>query len=285
VSRDGKGFVLEMHGGYKEREPFIEYHSFVDETRRGSITAGLEGLNHTCFDHERFLIVGGDDRRVKVWTMAPPGYKGHEDTIPLYTMKSKRFSGPIAFLPGNRIARAGKGELAVWNMSKLPTHGPSGQKIIGEKMSGESLGWGAEEDGVEMSSGTPPHSKQQLPWKEHTIGTWHSHPSHDTVMLCGTEQYQCDRYYCHAIDLEHGGKVSARYLGLGGSVTGFSTSQGDQNCFTVGASDGFVRLYDCRSLLPVLTLAVSPKDNEEFQPTAVLCHPEGIPRESFVHAL
>ncbi|KAH6913306.1 WD40-repeat-containing domain protein [Coprinopsis sp. MPI-PUGE-AT-0042] len=278
VSKDGNGFILEMHGGWKQREPFIKYYSFVDEDRRGSLSTGLEGLTHSCFDHGRFLIVGGDEDRMKVWTMAPPDYEGRGDTLPLHTMDTEGFPGAIAFLPNNRIARAGKGELAVWNMSDLPTHGPDGQDIIGEDLTDEEVDpWGPEPDEVENSGGTPPHSTQQLPWKEYNIGRWHPHPCSPNVMLCATGFRPGERYYCHAIDLDHGSKVSARYLGIGGDVVGFSTSQGDPNCFTVASTDGFVRMYDYRTLLPALTIKVSPQDDDDFKPSAVLCHPNGFP--------
>ncbi|KAH9944868.1 transmembrane amino acid transporter protein-domain-containing protein [Amylocystis lapponica] len=54
--------------------------------------------------------------------------------------------------------------------------------------------------------------------------------------------------------MEHGGRTVARYLGHGGDVDEFSTSAGDANVFATAASDGFVRLYDVRKPLPVVTL-------------------------------
>lgn len=38
-----------------------------------------------------------------------------------------------------------------------------------------------------------------------------------------------------ALDLGHGGKTTARYLGHGGSIDGFSTSEADPNIFVTAA--------------------------------------------------
>ncbi|KAG8730493.1 hypothetical protein FRC12_020235 [Ceratobasidium sp. 428] len=89
-------------------------------------------------------------------------------------------------------------------------------------------------------------------------------------MLCKTS-----RSGCATIDVEHGGTILARYLGHGGSVTDFSVSRGDPQVFATSCSDGFARLFDSRTPLPVLTFDAC--QNTECCYAVVLAHPDSIP--------
>lgn len=93
-------------------------------------------------------------------------------------------------------------------------------------------------------------------------------------MICATDT-KSNNYFCHALDLEAGGKSVSRCLGHGDSIDGFSTSTGDSNVFLTSCTDGFARLYDVRHPLPVMTFATAR--NLEPVPAAVLAHPNGIP--------
>ena len=80
-----------------------------------------------------------------------------------------------------------------------------------------------------------------------------------------------------SIDLEHGGKRAARYLGHGGEVDKIATSAGDPNVFVTAGSDGYARLFDVRHPLPVLTFNTGLQ--RDGCTDVVLVHPDGIPSE------
>ncbi|EAU85556.1 hypothetical protein CC1G_06269 [Coprinopsis cinerea okayama7 len=270
ISNDGKGFVTSTFGGWKRRDPYIRYHSFVGG--RGTFSVGLGNLTETCFDHDKFLIAAGDWDRIKTYIR-----RGEEDKAkmrPLHTMASKDYTGAMSFLPNNRLARCGKGQLAIWNLDDLPTHGPSGKDIIGSGIDEDDLNtWRMTED-VERSSGSQHHTTQPLAWTDHIIKKWHPHPSQTNVMLCASDPKDSKQYRCHAIDIENEGKIVARYLGIGGAVDSFATSRGDPNVFAVSSDDGYTRLYDTRRPLPVVTIKAPEVDSMR---TAALCHPDGHP--------
>lgn len=94
-------------------------------------------------------------------------------------------------------------------------------------------------------------------------------------MLCGADA-QKNQYYCHAFDLEHGGRTQARNLGHGGTIESFSTSAADPSLFVTGCSDGIARFYDVRHPLPVMTFD-NGGGQQNHCPSAVVAHPNGIP--------
>ncbi|KAG8733800.1 hypothetical protein FRC12_018747 [Ceratobasidium sp. 428] len=89
-------------------------------------------------------------------------------------------------------------------------------------------------------------------------------------MLCKTS-----RSGCATIDMEHEGTILARYLGHGGTITDFSVSGGDPQVFATSCSDGFARLFDSRTPLPVLTFDAC--QNTECCYAVILAHPDSIP--------
>ncbi|KAG8682205.1 hypothetical protein FRC08_015126 [Ceratobasidium sp. 394] len=89
-------------------------------------------------------------------------------------------------------------------------------------------------------------------------------------MLCHS-----DNYDCVTIDLEHGGSMTARYLGHGGTVTDLSVSGGDPRVFLTACRDACARLFDIRAPLPVVTFDACSSKEPCY--SAALAHPDGIP--------
>ena len=227
-------------------------------------------------DDERRLIFAADYDRVKSYRCNEPNVRGRAKRV--HTMDSKGYEGPLAMLPNGRMLRAGKDGVAFWNLDTIPTHGESGTDLIGTKIM-EVETWSDDPESIERSSGSEPNGTIALESDGDDdgfkIGKWHSHPSQSNVMICASER-RTDKYFCHAFDVEVGGKAVTRYLGHGGTVLGFSTSvAADPNVFLTWCDDGHARLYDTRLALPVLTIAAEM----QLMPSgsAVLTHPDGIP--------
>jgi hypothetical protein len=70
------------------------------------------------------------------------------------------------------------------------------------------------------------------------------------------------------------GTVAARYIWYGGTVCDFSTGDGDANALLTAAADGYLRLFDFRQPLPVLTFDVGKPEVPLI--TAVLAHVDGL---------
>ncbi|KAG6825489.1 hypothetical protein H0H93_000620, partial [Arthromyces matolae] len=94
-------------------------------------------------------------------------------------------------------------------------------------------------------------------------------------MICGFDQEAEFRFSCIAVDLEHGGALTTRYLGHGDEIAAFSTSSGDPNVFVTGCWDGYARLFDVRVPLPTMTFNVG-RNGGECSGVA-LAYPDGIP--------
>ncbi|KAG9127563.1 hypothetical protein FRC07_012193 [Ceratobasidium sp. 392] len=89
-------------------------------------------------------------------------------------------------------------------------------------------------------------------------------------MICHSNDYDCI-----TINLEHQGSLVSRYIGHGGAVADLSVSAADPQVFLTACSDGFVRLFDIRTPLPVLTFDACQQN--EACDAAVFTHPDGIP--------
>ncbi|EAU85664.1 hypothetical protein CC1G_10936 [Coprinopsis cinerea okayama7 len=280
MASDGKGFVVRMAGGWKNRDPLVYFRSFDDAFQQadGMIEPGLCSLvDDVAFNHERFIVAAADDDRIKTYTRSQTGTSGNVKMLPLHTINTREFTGPLAFFSNNRLVRCGKGKLGVWNLDELATHGPSGKKIIGKQMDPEDIDTWRDfyDDEIELSTGTSKPSTTLPLSVDYSISEWHPYPSRDGVMLCASDSRASDerKFRCHALDIEHGGQIVTRYLGIGGEAHSFSTSKGDPDLFSVCASDGYTRLFDPRHPLPVMTI----KSSVESSSCAALCHPDGVP--------
>ncbi|KDR76362.1 hypothetical protein GALMADRAFT_247801 [Galerina marginata CBS 339.88] len=288
LSPTGNILALSSMGGWKNRTPYITYYlpNHEEGTNGGfmkkhSIQADLQStVDEIMVDDERRLVFAADWRRVKTYRCNDPTLKGSKAKA-VHTLDSSDHTGPLAMLSNGRVLRAGKKNIAVWNLDTLETHGESGRDMIGPKMDMEDT-WRDDPESIEPSSGSAPSTTIVLDSEddggdeEYEIETWHQHPSQGNVMLCGTNAKEDSQtYFCHAFDVEVGGKAVTRYLGHGGSVEGFSTSAADPNVFLTYCGDGHARIYDVRQVLPVLTIASASQ--LEHMPAAVLAHPDGVP--------
>lgn len=138
-------------------------------------------------------------------------------------MRSRRFSGPLAVLPGGRLLRAGKGSVGVWNLDDLETH--QNGSLIGGAHRGEYY----EEDPwddrnpseVEDSKGSEPHATLALTDENFTPYVWKRQVS-TGHMLCAQDRVEARTLGVVSVDLEYGGHRVARYFGHGGPVDDLS---------------------------------------------------------------
>ncbi|KAF9457770.1 hypothetical protein BDZ94DRAFT_1313887 [Collybia nuda] len=279
-SPDDALLTLLSAGRYKNCTPtmqcFIPNEEDPFGTRR-EVFLPLEDLAYNAtIDAGRKLVFVGDSERVKSFAWGAPGIGGEEYARmrAVHTLASHEWSGPMGLLSGGRLARGGEGSVGVWNIDALQTRGPKGKTRIGGKFDTEAT-WRDDPEAIEASAGSVADAVIKLEESDFSIARWHAHPAAPGVMLCTTRPYDTQNYSCLAIDLEHGGKTGARYLGHGGEVEQYYTSEGDPNVFLTACSDGYARLYDVRHPLPVLTL--DSGNRTEGCPAAVLVHPDVIP--------
>ncbi|KAI0671424.1 WD40-repeat-containing domain protein [Trametes maxima] len=254
VSAGGSILALASGGGWQARDPVLQYYlsgSQSDNELQGvSMDPGMSGVpRFVAADEERKLMFLADDESIKSFSFAP----GESGKVPkrlpsVHSLDSGHLcDGPIAVLADGRIARAGKGKAAVWDLSVS--------------------------DGI--PSGSQPHSVVAFADDpSYAPSTWHLRSS-TGHLLCGEQAARSGGYSCIALDLEHGGQRAARYLGHGGDVVRITSSPGDPNMFATAASDGYARLFDARRPLPVLTVETSIQ--HEGCADVVLVHPNGIP--------
>lgn len=245
------------------------------------VNPGLANVaHHIAMDESRGLVFVGDNDRVKSYAWETPDPISDDEPFPVHTLNSNQFSGPLAVLSNETVVRAGKGGASLWNVSKLETHGKKGDKIIGEEKDLDYIdSRRSDSEFVELSSGSPPTSHIKfVDQPSLRPAVWHSLRSHSSTVLCVEDATESGNGVCSAIDLEGGGKTTARYLGHGGAVSNFSQSAQDPQVFLTACGDGFARLFDVRQSLPVLTFDACGQD--EFCRSAVLTHPDGIPSTS-----
>ncbi|KAG8719134.1 hypothetical protein FRC09_011581 [Ceratobasidium sp. 395] len=281
LSQGNACLALNGAGGWKNRSPALSYY-LLDEPDTGSTSLqrhhsmepGLVDVaRHMALDETRQLIFIGDDNRVKSYAWATPTGENYErEPHPTHTLDCDLVEGPIAVLPNGTVIRAGRGQVAVWDIDSLETHGEDGEGIVGEEdedILEDTMRDDAEE--IELSTGSPATS--YIKFTAHPdlkLAGWELLPQTPSTMLCHPDDYEC-----FTIDLEHGGTIVTHYLGHGGKVSDFSISGGDPRVFLTACTDGFVRLFDHRTPLPVLTFDAC--DSSEFCDAAVLAHPDGIP--------
>lgn len=276
-SSDGACLAMTGAGGYKNRDPYVQYwltggadedssfylHDKTLETGLGDIA------RHVVCDDAWKLVFAADDDRVKSFSWDHKGRAVH-------TMNSTAHSGPLALLPGGRLVRAGKGSALVWNLDTLETHGEGKKtKKIGEGKYTLEDSWRDCDsvDAVEPSTGSPAHTTLKFANSEVSIGAWRYHRS-TSHMLCGEDSQANRGYRAFSMDLERGAVVT-RFLGHGGDVTEFSTSEGDPHAFATSATDGYARVYDVRHPLPVFTFDV--EQSLGSCEAVAFAHLDGIP--------
>lgn len=242
-------------GGWKANKPFLHYYLLGDQTsgllEGVTVDPGMSSVPHSiATDESRKLIFLASDGCVKAFSFA----SGSSKQLPaVHTMDSgSDFDGPLVMLSNGRIARSGRGKAAIWILDSLESQdgGASPHSIV---------------DFADDTSYFP--------------ATWHLHePSGH--LLCAEGMEESGGYAFLSIDLEHGGKRAARYLGHGGEVDRIATSAGDPNVFVTAGSDGYARLFDVRHPLPVLTFNTGLQ--RDGCTDVVLVHPDGIPSEHFL---
>ena len=233
-------------------------------------------------DSQHKLAVVADSHRIKTFYWGRSGEVAFGDWQPVrgknvHTLACKKgYDGPIAVLPGERIARAGKGGIAVWDMAALATH-KGGKRVGAGKLNTEDSWRDNEYNEIERSTGSAPSRTIQFAQedKDFAPAVWQLHEPSGHMLAGENARRTAGRYGCYALDLEDGGKKVTRFLGHGGNVDTFAISDGDPNVFFTGCSDGCVRMYDVRHPLPVLTLDAGKSG--EFCSAVQFVHPDGIP--------
>lgn len=291
LSSTGNILAFSSMGGWKNRVPYLTYHLLTEEIGAGSINSYaikvdlMSGLREMLIDDERRLLFASDWDRVRSYRCKEPNVPrdapaGH--ALRVHTLRSKGYSGPLAMLPNGRLAKAGKGKAAIWDLDSLQTHGATGKDFVGDTLSEFEMDtWRDDPENIERSKGSEATTVIDLPYIDgktknnvFEVEKWHQHPSQASTLICATDR-KSKNYLCHALDFEAGGRTVARYLGHGDSINDFSTSAGDPNVFLTSCSDGHARLYDVRHPLPTMTLATAYP--LEAGTTAILAHPDGIP--------
>ncbi|KAG9082198.1 hypothetical protein FRC06_005172 [Ceratobasidium sp. 370] len=154
----------------------------------------------------------------------------------------------------------------------LALNAMDGEEVIGEDDDDmlENT-WRDDPEEIETSSGSPATTRVKFADQpDLSLTRWRPLVHAPSTMLCHSDPYDC-----FTIDLEHEGRVTSRYLGHGGKIADLSVSGGDPQVFLTACSDGYARLFDLRTPLPVLTLDACQQS--EYCDAAVLAHPDGIP--------
>ncbi|CAE6469282.1 unnamed protein product [Rhizoctonia solani] len=267
-------------GGYKNHAPYLYYmlineplEPLVDFPDDYSITPGLANVTrHAAIDDSRRLIFVGDRDRVKSYEWGSID-KVYKKPHPIHTLKSDDARGPMTVLPNGSLVRAGKGGASVWDLKVLPTHGPHGSALIGDRIQ-EFDSWREEEE-IERSSGSLPASR--IKFFDHTNfepNLWQPLTLTPSTVICAAKARKWGSYSCIVIDLETG-KTASRYLGHGDEATVLSVSPSEPQLFLTACADGFARLFDLRRPLPVITLDAC--NQRESCESAALAMPDGIP--------
>jgi hypothetical protein len=281
ISSGNSCVALLVADGYIGRIPGLSYFLLADgddkDFEEREVDVGLAGLAlHGLVSDERKLIFAADKDRIKslAWGPTAPGSDTvYEDALPTHTFDSNQWHGPLTILADRYLLRAGTGSAAFWDLDAVETHGSTGRDRIGPQISLENS-LRDDPDEIETSAGSAPTGVVKFHDKMMEVDAWHPHPSLSGIMLC-TPKLSCA---CVTLDSVHGGKTGARYLGHGGHVGGFSTSETNAHLFATSCSDGYARLYDVRYPLPVLTFDAG--ELSEACSSVIFTEPDGIPSAS-----
>ncbi|GJE96273.1 WD40 repeat domain-containing protein [Phanerochaete sordida] len=275
LSADGTFMAMSTVSGYKNRDPMVKWWALDEEdlSKKSLQPPFTEHVRTMALDDSRQLMFLADWDRVKSYSFAPETRKRA-----VHTLQARSHSGPLAVLPDGRLLRAGEGSALVWNIDALETHYPGdGQTFtrIGEgTYKGFEDCWRDDNCVKELSVGSAAHAT--LPFADSAyvpkVLHWHAPQAR---MLSAADTEKLDSFECVALDLEHGGKAAARYIGLGGRVDEFSTSADEPNMFLTASMDGYARLYDVRTPLPVLTIEGERQDGP--MESALFVHIDGVP--------
>ncbi|CAE6413154.1 unnamed protein product [Rhizoctonia solani] len=272
---------LACHYPDDARSRFTDLMSFQN---LGRFEVGLAGVpTHMAMSEPHRLILVGDNKRIKSFAWATADGVYYKKPLAKYTLNSTGFGGPILTLPNGMVLRAGQGKAAVWDTRRIPNHGSRGETIIGEDLEIDDE-YDEERDEnpyIETSFGSLPSSQVNFANKPKLQpNIWKLLPDSPSIALC-TERMHNN---CITMDLEHGGRTTARYKGHHSFVTHISTSGADSQVFlTSSDGDGYARLFDIRHPQPVLALKVS-QGGGSGGPIA-LAHPDGIPSKSTIQFL
>ncbi|EPQ52734.1 hypothetical protein GLOTRDRAFT_140371 [Gloeophyllum trabeum ATCC 11539] len=275
--------ALNMAGGYKNRDPVLNLYLLNDNTDfpdAHTVYPKLSEVAREVFaDEERKLVWLADSRRVKSFSWVPGEQQRRSRSkggVPMHTLASGGFDGPLAVLANGTVVRAGKGSAAMWKVDELDTHLEN--ELIGEGTLDIEDSWRDDPDEIELSSGNERHSTIEFTGvkdKNLKPSVWTQvAPGSSTVLSATGEPHETSDYSVFELDLAEG-KVGKRYLGHGGIVMDFSVSAGDPNVFLTACTDGYARLYDRRETLPVVTFDVGALSG--FCPAGLIVHPDGIP--------
>ncbi|KAF5339697.1 hypothetical protein D9758_014900 [Tetrapyrgos nigripes] len=301
LSSGGSMIAIAGASGYKERSPALAY-SYIPRDGQGSdltVHDGKIGLSdigrHVETDEERKLIFIADEARIKSYDWS--GFANPDDAgeklkrrrgrglLPKHTMRSAAgVEGPMLMLSNGRLARAGKGKVAIWDLDGLQTHGPEGKDEIGEREGEEDeedemFGRDDYED-IEHSPGSRSNQLVRFSFDpDYDVEAWVLHPGNPSMVLCAQDSMKTRKYGMVMVDLEAGGKEVGRFIGHGAGVTKITTGGALQegqggHVFCTGCSEGMARIYDVRQRVPVLTVE---GDIGEGSCSAVLAYPDGIP--------
>ncbi|KAI0671382.1 WD40-repeat-containing domain protein [Trametes maxima] len=298
IASDSSVLAIAGQGGYKNRDPILTFCYLDDRNRSASGDDDDDGEQvyeyggfrsttvdprlsevafHIATDTPRRLAIVADSYRVKTFSWG--GDVSFGDWTPtrganVHTLDSGKYNGPLAVLPGGRIARSGKGGAAIWNLDTLQTH--KGGRRVGKGKFNIEDSWRENDTGddIELSVGSKPTTTITFAQADFVSSRWHFHEPTGKI-LSGEEGKNKERYGCYLIDLEDNGKKVVRFLGHGGGLSDFSTSAGDPNVFATACTDGYARLYDVRHPLPVMTFNAG--HSSEFCPAVELVHPDGLP--------
>ncbi|KAM5537194.1 hypothetical protein V8D89_009127 [Ganoderma adspersum] len=293
ISADGEHLFMAASSGYKSRDPSLKHWNLDEDPELDHGRRQDPGLSNTpaylALDDERQLVFLADRDRIKSfrWGVSPTdaGVGGksrsrrHKRLPNVHTMNSEReYTGPLAVLPGGPVVRAGKGKAAVWNVDQLATHQDvlHAGALLGEGTLNTDNSWReAGCAGIEHSTGLTAHAVVRFSDEpELWPAVWHVHRP-TGYLLCGERSRDTNGYACVALDLEHGGRRAARFLGHGHDAEKFATSAGEPNVFWTAAGDGYARMFDIRRPLPVLTFDTGAQS--EGCADVVFVHPDGIP--------
>ncbi|CAE7057717.1 unnamed protein product [Rhizoctonia solani] len=249
--------ALTAMGGWKNRSPALDY-LFPNQPLAPSVNfPTLHGFQpglarvafHGAIDEPRRLILVGDDDRIKSYEWGSSNGDPHEELLPVHTMNSRRFEGPMTILPNGRV-------------------------IIGEEIEDfDTMRDDPEE--IEQSSGSTATSQITfLDQPDLKPSLWQPLLTAPSTVVCAEYSNGGGSYSCIGIDLEVA-KTTTYYLGHGAGVSDFSVSLADPQLFLTACNDGFARLYDARRPLPVVTFDACRQN--EFCGGITLAHPNGVP--------